>query len=99
MIQIKIINSENLEKLNDSINSFLAGISNDSVRDISVDLNSLIGIIQYDIKEEWLSQMCCDCQHWDDSGQSSSVVGLCQICGGRKRFNSKACSEFVDVRI
>lgn len=98
MIQVKIIVGKSIENLNEEINSFLSNLSTDDVRDISINATSLTGIVHFEIKDKWSGHMCCDCTHWDDSGQSSSVVGLCQFCGGRKRFNSKACSDFVDVR-
>ena len=98
MIQVKIIDSFDLDSLNDKINSFLAGISSEAVKDISVNSQTLTTVIQYEVKDAWVGHLCVDCQSWDDSGSHNSVVGLCQQHGGRKRFNCSACPQFTDVR-
>ena len=97
MLQVKILAGSDLEGLNSQINSFLANLATEAVKDISISLDTMTAIIQYDIQDAWVEKLCVDCKHWD-SGQHASVIGLCQECGGRKRFNNQACQQFKDVR-
>ena len=99
MLQIKIVQEPTTEKLNYSVNEFLANLKADDVRDIKFDMSNIpvMAIIQYELIEKWKNALCCDCQYWDDGG-STDTVGLCQECGQRKRFNSRACKCFRDVR-
>ena len=98
MLQIKLLQGKDMETLTDKVNEFLASLSSEAVKDINVNDTKWLALIQYEHKDEWESKMCCDCQHWDDSGSADAVVGLCQECGGRKRFSAKACERFKDVR-
>ena len=98
MLQIKIIPEDNLARLNDSVNTFLSDLTSDAVRDIDIDADRIIAVIQYEMAEAWKKMLCADCQHWDDGQSADAVMGICQMCGGRKRFNNKACSKFKDVR-
>lgn len=95
MLQVKILKPEGTE-LETSINSFLATIEASTVKDIK--LNGASAMILYEVKHPWECSLCCDCQYWDDGGSVESVSGLCQECGGRRRFNCKACSHFKDIR-
>lgn len=100
MVQIKFIEGDTLTSLERSINSFLAGITAEDLRDISYNLevDTKTAIIEYVAQEAWKKCLCCDCQHWDGGDDTSSVIGLCQMCGKRKRFNNRACDCFKDVR-
>lgn len=95
MLQVKRFEGLNIEN---DINGFLSTIETDSVKGITWNEPMTIAVVQYEVREEWHGQMCGDCQHWDDSGSSSAVSGLCHECGGRRRFNCKACNRFKDVR-
>lgn len=98
MLQIKLLQGKDIETLTDKVNAFLASLSSEAVKGIDVNDTKWIAVIQYEHKDEWEGKMCCDCQHWDDSGSDDAVVGLCQECGGRRRFSAKACECFKDVR-
>lgn len=97
MLQIQIIKGGLAEDLNKKINEFLATIHEDSVRDISVDVMQGTAVIQYVIKEAHVGRMCCECQYWDDGGETTTS-GLCHEHGKMCRFNCKACTSFKDVR-
>lgn len=98
MLQIQIVTGENIERLNINVNKFLATINSDAVKNIDVNVPNLTAIIQYKTKEIWQDRLCSECKYWDDSGSSDAVTGLCQECGGRRRFNCKACESFKDLR-
>ena len=100
MLQVKIIQENELDSLNRSVNEFLATIHTDKPIDIKWELQDIpfIAIIQYEHKEPWMDEKCYDCKYWDDGGDSAAVSGLCRECGGRRRFNCKACSAFKDMR-
>jgi len=94
MLQIKTFKPTDGES---KINAFLATIKTEDVKNIDVR-ESGFAVIQYEVKEAWADRMCSECKYWDDSGQSDSVNGLCHECGGRRRFNCKACDRFKDLR-
>lgn len=98
MVQIKFVEGDTLTSLERSINSFLAGITAEDLRDISYNLENKTAIIEYVAQEAWKKCLCCDCQHWDGGDDTTSVMGLCQMRGKRKRFNCRACEDFKDVR-
>lgn len=98
MLQIKLVEGKDSTELNNNTNEFLATIQSEAVKDITVDVPNMTAIIQYILEEKWKGHLCCDCQHWDDGGSLESVTGLCQECGGRRRFNNKSCPQFKDVR-
>lgn len=98
MLQVKVISTAIETDLENEINLFLTTVETDAVKDIKVDLFSNTAIIQYELVEEWQSALCCDCQYWDDQGDSASTSGLCHECGQRRRFNCKACKCFKDIR-
>lgn len=98
MLQLKTVFFSSVKELDASVNEFLKGIESESLRSIEVKEDKGMAFILYEVKEEWKERMCYECQHWDDGGSSDSVSGLCQECGGRRRFNCKACSRFKDVR-
>ena len=98
MLQLKTIIVKSIEDLDTSVNEFLSTIESDAFRNLEVKEEKGLAFILYEVKEEWKERMCYECQHWDDGGSSDSVSGLCQECGGRRRFNCKACSRFRDVR-
>lgn len=93
-MQVKIIVGKSYAELETKINEFLDGLPEDP-KSVNVDLENWSAIIEYD---KVIKALCCDCKHWDDSGDSSALVGLCQKHGGRKRFSSRCCKEFEDVR-
>ena len=104
MLQIKIVEPprewENGKavSLEDAVNKFLATIEAESVKDIRISDKADKAVIQYEVKEAWKDQMCGDCKYWDDGGSPSAVRGLCHECGGRRRFNCRACKEWKDMR-
>ena len=98
MLQIKFVKGKDMETLENNVNSFLASLSSDAIKDIKTDIEGKVATIQYEFKEAWEGCLCCDCRHWDDGNDVESLIGLCQECGGRKRFNNRACSHFKDVR-
>lgn len=96
MLQVKLLQGKDTQTLESNVNEFLASLSSEAVKDIKTD--GLTALILYEFKDAWEGQMCCDCRYWDDSGDCESLIGLCQECGGRKRFSQKACPKFKDVR-
>lgn len=98
MLQIKIVTGMTSEELTRSANEFLATIDDEAVKDIKVEASEGIATIQYIVQEAWKGNMCCDCRYWDDNNDCEALIGLCQMCGGRKRFDKKACNKFSDVR-
>lgn len=96
MLQIQIIKGDSPEELTKKANEFLATIDGDAVKDLNI---SPFGecVIQYVIKEAHVGRMCCECQYWDDGGETTTS-GLCHEHGRRCRFNCKACTSFKDVR-
>ena len=97
MLQIEFVTGMTAEEIKDNINTFLATLQDDAVKDIKVEASEGVATILYVIEEEWKKRICCDCQHWDDGGETTPT-GLCQVCGQRRRFNSKACDKYKDVR-
>ena len=95
MLQIKFVQGKDLLTLESSVNAFLASLSSEEVREIKRE-ESLVTIL-YERKDAWVGMMCCDCQHWDDGGETTTS-GICHECGKRRRFNCKACEFFKDVR-
>lgn len=98
MLQIKLITGGILKEWIKEVNLFLATLPSDAVKDIELDKQALIALISYQAEEEYTNRLCCDCQHWDDGGSPSATGGLCHECGGRRRFNAKACKYFKDIR-
>lgn len=97
MVQIKLLEGVDIRSLNDACNKFLAGIDEDAVRDIRADYKEMVALIEYVTEEIWKKRMCCECQYWDDGGETTTS-GICHECGQRRRFNAKACKCFKDVR-
>ena len=97
MIQIKLINENEIVALEAATNEFLQTIDTESVKDIKYDFEEMVAIIHYVLVEEWKNHMCCDCQYWDDGGETG-VSGICHENGQRRRFNYKSCKCFKDVR-
>lgn len=98
MLQIEIVSGNTKEELQNSVNTFLKTVSEDAVNDIKVEAEKGTATILYTVKETWQGHLCCDCRHWDDSNDAEALIGLCQECGGRRRFNNKSCNHFKDVR-
>lgn len=96
MIQIKIVQGKSLDDLTNKVNEFLVSIK--TATDITVDINTLSAVIQYEANEEWKNQICADCRYWDCGNSSDALIGTCQMCGLRKRFLNTACEKFNDVR-
>lgn len=96
MLQIKTF-SGLTESIDDQVNAFLRTLKSEAVKDIDVRETGF-AVIQYEIKDAWSDRICSECKYWDDGGSVDSVNGLCQECGGRRRFNCKACDRFKDVR-
>ena len=94
MLQIKYVKGKDIETLEKNVNEFLASLTSE-VKDIKTDQN--MAVILYEVLETWKNRICCECQYWDDGGETTTS-GLCHDCGQRRRFNSKACKHFKDVR-
>jgi len=98
MILIKTVFFSSLKDMDTAVNEFLSTIGDDSFKDIKVEDEKGFAVILYEAQEEWKDRMCSECKYWDDAGQSDSVSGLCHECGGRRRFNCRACDRFKDIR-
>lgn len=98
MLKLKIIIVDNINDLEQAINSYIADIDEEAIKDIDVDIEKGTAIIQYTAQEEWKNHICADCKYWDDGGSTSSVGGLCHECGTRRRFNARACKAYKDIR-
>ena len=98
MLQTKLIQGTDLPDLFGNLNLFLSQVQSDEKPTIHYQLNDLIIIVEYETNAAYKNAICCECQLWDDSGSSQSLIGFCQLCGQRKRFNCKACSSYKDVR-
>ena len=96
MIQIKFLQGKDLETLENNVNEFLASLSSEEIKEFKRE-DCLVTIL-YERKDAWIGKMCCDCKYWDDCGDTSTTSGLCQECGQRRRFNSKACDRYKDLR-
>lgn len=97
MLQVEIVNGMTSDEIKRNINTFLATLQDDAVKDIKVEAAEGIATILYVIQELWKDRICCDCKYWDDGGETG-VTGLCHEHGQRRRFNYKACDCFKDVR-
>ena len=93
-MQVKIITGNTLAELEDCVNSFLESLDGEP-RNIQFYLDNWSAVVEY---ENVCKGLCCDCKFWDDGNDSDSLIGLCQMHGGRKRFNQKGCKEFNDIR-
>lgn len=94
LMQVKFITGKDLANLESNLNSFLATLSSDPT--IKYELADLTAIVEF--SEVLKDTICCDCRHWDCGNSSDSVIGFCQMCGQRKRFNSKGCNKYADIR-
>lgn len=97
MLQIEIVTGMTTEEIKSNVNRFLTTLQDEAVKDIKVEAAEGIATILYVIQEEWKKRMCCECQYWDDGGETTTS-GLCHQCGQRRRFNYPACNCFKDVR-
>ena len=98
MLKVKIIDGVTKHKLEDELNEFLSTITSEEVHNIVYDFPNFTVAIEYETEEAWKNMICAACQHWDDVTSTDSLMGICHECGGRKRFNCKACERFKDVR-
>lgn len=97
MLQTKFVYGTDLVDLNQSLNKALSEINSEKVN-VQYFLDKYIAIIEYGIEEEYKKEICCDCAYWDDSHNTNNLIGLCQLCGKRKRFSDKACPSYLDKR-
>ena len=93
-MQVKFIQGYNTATLEKNLNEFLGTLSDNPT--IKYDLNELVAIVEYE--EARKGAICCECRFWDDSNSQDGLIGMCQRCGGRKRFSDKACGKYEDVR-
>lgn len=98
MLQIEIVTGETKKELQSNVNTFLTTLSDDAVKSIKTEASECTATILYVVKESWKGHMCCDCRYWDDSNDCEALIGLCQVCGGRRRFNNNSCEHFKDIR-
>ena len=92
-MQVKFITGNSLTELEDGVNSFLDGLS-DEPQEVRFDIDKLNVIIIYNKVRK--NALCCECKFWQDT--DGGTMGLCQRYGGRKRFDCKACANYEDVR-
>ena len=97
MLQVEIVTGMTAEEIKRNVNVFLTTLQDDAVKDIKVEASEGIATILYVIQDEWKKRMCCECQYWDDGGETTTS-GICHQCGARRRFNYPACECFKDVR-
>ena len=97
MLQIEIVTGMTSEEIKRNVNRFLTTLQDDAVKDIKVEASDGIATILYVIQDKWKKRMCCECQYWDDGGETTTS-GICHDCGARRRFNYPACEHFKDVR-
>lgn len=97
MLIHKTVFFSSIKELDASVNEILSGITKDEFYSIEVKEEKGLAFILYEVEEPWANSLCCDCQYWDCQ-ETSSTSGLCHECGQRRRFNSKACKSFKDVR-
>lgn len=94
-MQVKFIEGDSLKELECSLNEFLETLPEDpKTIDYRFGSFRFTAIVEYSKVESGC--LCCDCAFWDDKGDN--LIGLCQRCGGRKRFSDKACNSFEDRR-
>lgn len=98
MLKVKIIDGVTKQKLEDNLNEFLSTITSEDVHNIVYDFPNFTAAIEYETEATWKNMICADCKYWDCGNSSDSLIGMCQVCGYRKRFNSKACDKFNDIR-
>ena len=98
MLKVKIIDGVTRHKLEDELNEFLSTISSEEVRNITYDFPNFTAAIEYEAEATWKNQICADCRYWDCGNSFDALIGTCQMCGLRKRFNKTACEKFNDVR-
>lgn len=94
MLRIKYVQGKDIQTLENNVNAFLASLTSEVI-DIKTEEGMVV--ILYKEEEAWEISLCCDCQYWDDGGETTTS-GLCHQCGQRRRFNNKACRSFRDVR-
>ena len=94
-MQIRILLGTDLIDLQNAVNDFLKSI-NDEDPNIEIDFANISAVVRY--HERDAKRLCCDCIHFDGDSDTSSPMGLCQICGKRVRFNTKSCKDFNDIR-
>ena len=94
MFQVKLVCGTDPQNLNDSLNRELSTIQSENVKVKFADAKT--AFIVYETVSS--KEICCDCQFWDDTQSNTSLMGFCQMCGKRKRFNDKACEQFKDIR-
>lgn len=94
-MQVKIITCDDLEQMEQSLNQFLKGISNEP-QSIKYDFSSNTAVVEYTEVND--KSICCECRFWDDSGSKDSLIGRCQMCGSIKRFSSRSCNKYEDIR-
>ena len=97
MLQIKTFITKQIEESDNNVNAFLSTLPAESVKSVETKASGFV-VVLYEVKPEWDGRLCCDCANWDDTGSANAVSGLCQECGGRRRFNCKACERFKDIR-
>ena len=92
-MQVKFIEGVTLESLEREINDFLAELSEDP-KSIMYNFDNLSAVIEYNNVRK--GAICCECAFWDDGGSHDALIGLCQRCGGKRRFSDKSCNKYED---
>ena len=92
-MQVKFITGADINQVEVLLNEFLETLSETPT--IKYDLNNLTVIVEYTTIRN--GAICCECRHWDEYS-GDGLMGMCQMCGQRKRFSSKCCSKYADVR-
>ena len=94
-MQVKIIKGNDFADIENNLNNFLNSLTEDP-KEIKYDFERLLAIVEFNKVDP--NNLCCDCKFWDDGGKHDELIGLCQRCGGRKRFSDKCCNKFEDRR-
>ena len=92
-MQVKLVEGKNAQALETNLNEFLSTLTQNPTS-IKYDFAVMTAVVEYETMMK--GAICCDCRFWDDNGDN--LIGLCQRCGGRKRFSEHACNCFVDIR-
>lgn len=96
MLQTRICEGLDFKDLQRSVNEALSEINSDDPK-IIWETSNLLAIIEYVVNESYKKSLCCECQYWKEN-ETSSLMGICQLAGKRKRYDCKPCASYKDIR-
>ena len=88
--QVKFVVGKNLHDLEDRLNAHLSEIDAEST--ITYDFDKCIAVIE--TRTVCANHICCECSHWDDEGDKSSLAGFCDFKKQFVKFNDCACGRW-----